>query len=278
MSTIPWSRRDRLPLTPDHSLLLAMNAVSGTVSVFRVHGTDLNLLDQVPSGGSQPVAVAELGSLVYVLNSGGAGSVVGFQLNDGGHLKQIANSTAFLSGNATGGASISLSPDGRFLIVTERLANNIDVFPVHQDGTLGPIVANPSPGPGAFSVNFAPDGKAIVSETGAADTTNGSAVFLLHNSRQRYSRGSQPKRCYIWRGKLLECCHSERQVCLCLQRGVFHDLRLCDHFNRRADTDWIDRDRFQPGWQHESGYCSKYRRTEPVHAQLRLWQHRCLCN
>ena len=172
----PLESQGSLTLSPDHSLLLAMNAVSGTVSVFRVHGTDLNLLDQVPSGGSQPVAVAELGSLVYVLNSGGAGSVVGFQLNDGGHLKQIANSTAFLSGNATGGASISLSPDGRFLIVTERLANNIDVFPVHQDGTLGPIVANPSPGPGAFSVNFAPDGKAIVSETGAADTTNGSAV------------------------------------------------------------------------------------------------------
>jgi len=172
----PLESQGSLTLSPDHSLLLAVNAGSGTVSVFRVHGTDLDLSDRVPSGGSQPVAVTELGSLVYVLNSGGAGSVVGFQLNDGGHLKQIANSTAFLSANATGGASISLSPDGRFLLVTERLANNIDVFPVHQDGTLGPIVANPSPGPGAFSVNFAPDGKAIVSETGAAGATNGSAV------------------------------------------------------------------------------------------------------
>jgi 6-phosphogluconolactonase (cycloisomerase 2 family) len=102
--------------------------------------------------------------------------VVGFQLNPAGHLKQIANSTAFLSANATGGASTSLSPDGKFLLVTERLANNIDVFPVNPDGTLGPIVVNPSRGPGAFSVSFAPDGKAIVSETGPAGVTNGSAV------------------------------------------------------------------------------------------------------
>jgi 6-phosphogluconolactonase (cycloisomerase 2 family) len=172
----PLESQGSLTLSQDHSLLFAANAGSGTVSIFRVNGTDLDLADQVSSGGSQPVAVAALGNLVYVLNSGGAGSVVGFQLNPAGHLKQIANSTAFLSANVTGGASISLSPNGKFLLVTERLANNIDVFPINQDGTLGPIVANPSPRPGAFSVSFAPDGKAIVSETGPASVTDGSAV------------------------------------------------------------------------------------------------------
>jgi 6-phosphogluconolactonase len=172
----PLESQGSLTLSQDHSLLFAANAGSGTVSVFRVHGADLDLLDQVTSGGSQPVAIAELGSLVYVLNSGGAGSVVGFQVNAGGHMKQIANSTAFLSANATGGASIALSPDGKFLVITERLANTIDVFPVHPDGTLGPIVVNPSPGSGTFSAAFAPDGKAIVSETGPAGVTDGSAV------------------------------------------------------------------------------------------------------
>jgi 6-phosphogluconolactonase len=172
----PLESQGSLTLSQDHSLLFAANAGSGTVSVFRVHGTDLDLADKVSSGGSQPVAVAELGNLVYVLNSGGAGSVVGFQLNNGRQMKQITNSTAFLSANATGGASISLSPNGQFLLVTERLANNIDAFRVNSDGTLAPIVVNPSPGPGAFSVSFAPDGKAIVSETGPAGVTDGSAV------------------------------------------------------------------------------------------------------
>jgi 6-phosphogluconolactonase len=172
----PLESQGSLSLSQDHSLLFAVNAGSGTVSIFRVNGTDLDLSDHVPSGGSQPVAVAELGNLIYVLNSGGAGSVVGFQLDPAGHLKQIANSTAFLTANTTAGASIAISPNGKFLLVTERLANNIDVFPINQDGTLGPIVANPSPGPGAFSVSFAPDGKALVSETGPASETDGSAV------------------------------------------------------------------------------------------------------
>jgi 6-phosphogluconolactonase len=172
----PLESQGSLTLSQDHSLLFAVNAGSGTVSVFRVHGSDLDLSGKIDSGGSQPVAVAEHGNLVYVLNSGGAGSVVGFQLNNAGQLSQVANSTAFLSANATGGASIALSPDGQFLLVTERLANNIDVFRINQDGTLGPIAVNPSPGPGAFSVSFAPDGKAIVSETGPADVTDGSAV------------------------------------------------------------------------------------------------------
>jgi 6-phosphogluconolactonase (cycloisomerase 2 family) len=172
----PLESQGSLMLSQDHSLLFAANAGSGTVSIFRVRGADLDNPDTVPSGGSQPVAIAELGDLVYVLNSGGAGSVVGFRLDPAGNLRQIAKSAAFLSANATGGASIAISPDGKFVLVTERLANNIDVFPINPDRTLGPIVVNPSHGPGAFSVSFAPDGKAIVSETGPAGVTDGSAV------------------------------------------------------------------------------------------------------
>jgi 6-phosphogluconolactonase len=172
----PLESQGSLTLSQDHSILFAVNAGSGNVSVFSVHNAELTLLNKVPSGGSQPVAVAENGSLVYVLNSGGSGSVVGFRLDFGGKLTQIENSTEFLTANVTGGASIAFSPNGRFLVVTERLANNIDVFRVRSNGTLEPIVVNPSPGPGAFSATFAPNGDLIVSETGAAGVTNGSAV------------------------------------------------------------------------------------------------------
>jgi 6-phosphogluconolactonase len=172
----PLEAQGSLTLSQDHSLLFSVNAGSGNVSVFGVHHAFLTLLDKVASGGSQPVAVAQHNNLVYVLNSGGAGSVVGFQLDFGGHLTQIENSTQFLSANATGGGSIAISPDGQFLAVTERLANNIDVFQIKSNGTLSPTVIDPSPGAGAFSVTFAPDGKAIVSETGLATATNGSAV------------------------------------------------------------------------------------------------------
>ena len=172
----PLESQGSVSLSHDNSLLFVVNAGSGNISVFGVHHAFLTLVDKVASGGSQPVAVAQHNNLVYVLNSGGAGSVVGFQLGFGGHLEKIENSTQFLSANATGGGSIAISPDGQFLAVTERLANNIDVFQIKSNGTLSPTVIDPSPGAGAFSVTFAPDGKAIVSETGLATATNGSAV------------------------------------------------------------------------------------------------------
>ncbi len=155
--TDPLESQGSLTLSQDRSLLFAVNAGSGDVTVFNVHQSGaLNFLSNTPSGGAQPSAVAEFNGLVYVLNSGGAGSLVGFNLNNGGQLRQIKNSTAFLTGTTTGGASLAFSPDGQFLVVTERIANNIDVFHVQPDGTLSPIVVNPNPAPGTFSVAFAP--------------------------------------------------------------------------------------------------------------------------
>jgi len=175
-TTDPLESQGSLTLSQDHSLLFAVNAGSGNVSVFSVHKANLTFLNKTPSGGAQPSAIAENGGLVYVLNSGGAGSLVGFNLDLGGQLKQIKNSTTFLTATTTGGASLAFSPDGKFLVVTERVANNIDVFNVQPDGTLSPIVVNANPAPGTFSVAFAPNGVAIVSETGSATATNGSAI------------------------------------------------------------------------------------------------------
>ncbi len=152
-----------------------MSAGSGEISVFRVDGSTLSLSDRVSSSGSEPNAIAQHGDLVYVLNTGGSSNVVGFRL-DGDHLTQIDHSLAFLSTNTSGAASIAISPNGDFIVVTERLTNKIDVLKVLADGTLSPVVVNSSIGPGAFSVSFAPGGTAIVSETGPGNVPNGSAV------------------------------------------------------------------------------------------------------
>jgi 6-phosphogluconolactonase len=47
---------------------------------------------------------------------------------------------------------------------------------VQPDGRLSPIVLNPSAGPGVFSVTFAPNDTALVSETGPSGVANGSAI------------------------------------------------------------------------------------------------------
>jgi 6-phosphogluconolactonase (cycloisomerase 2 family) len=174
-NTDPLESQGSLTLSQDRSLLFAVNAGSGDISVFRVGRSKLSLVDKVNSGGSEPNAVAQLGNLVYVLNVGGSSNVVGFRLNNG-RLTQIAASTRFLTTNNSGAGSLAFSPNGQFLVVTERLTNNLDAFAVQPDGTLSPVVVTPSAGPGAFSALFAPNGTAIVSETGPGGVPNGSAI------------------------------------------------------------------------------------------------------
>jgi len=175
-TTDPLGSQGSLTLTQDRSILLAVNAGSGDISVFRVHGANLSLVDRVPCGGSEPVAVAQHGNLVYVVNAGGTSNVTGFRLDQNGKLRAIPDSIAFLSTGNSGAASLSFSPDGQFLLVTEKITNSIDAFHIQIDGTLGPIVVNPSIGPGAFAVLFAPNGAALVSETGPTGGLNASAI------------------------------------------------------------------------------------------------------
>lgn len=172
----PLDSQGSLTLSQDHTLLFAVNAGSGDVSVFRVHGADLWIADKQLSQGSEPNAVAQHGDLVYVLNAGGSSSVVGFRVTEDGKLHPVPNSLSFLSTNTSGASSLAFSPNGQFLLVTERETNSIDVFSVQKNGTLSPIVTNPSAGPGVFALAFAPNGAAIAVETGPTGGQNASAI------------------------------------------------------------------------------------------------------
>jgi 6-phosphogluconolactonase len=175
-TTDPLESQGSLTLTADHSFLLAVNAGSGEISVFQVHNSTLDLVDKVLSEGSEPVSVAEHGHLVYVANAGGNSNLVGFSLDSNGKLVEIPGSTSYLSTSNSGPGSVVFSPDGQYLLVTEKVTNNIDVFPIQSNGTLGPIVVNPSAGPGAFAGSFAPNAIALVSETGPMGATNAGAI------------------------------------------------------------------------------------------------------
>lgn len=164
----PLGSQGSLVLSDDGAYLFAANAGSGTVSVFRVFGDRLLLTDQAPTGGSEPNAIAQHGKLVYVLNTAGSSSVVGFVLREG-KLTRIRDSQRYLSGNFVNSASVDFSEDGRYLVVTERATNSIDIFRVQSDGRLSDITVNPAVGAGTFAAVFAPNGALLVSETGTSE-------------------------------------------------------------------------------------------------------------
>jgi 6-phosphogluconolactonase (cycloisomerase 2 family) len=173
----PLGSQGSLTLSQDHRFLFAVNAGDGTVSSFQV-GRYLQLMDVEPTLGSAPVAVAQCGRLVYVLNFAGNSNVTGFALSDDGRLHPIPGSVSYLSSANSGASSLAFSPDGKFLVVTEKLTNNIDVFPVSSSGALGTPVLYKDPNAGLFDVIFTPAGTLIALEAGAATISS----FTLSSS------------------------------------------------------------------------------------------------
>ena len=70
-----------------------------------------------------------------------------------------------LAQGASGAAQVSVAPDGRSLVVTERTANRIETFPL-RFGRLGAPVITPSSGAVPFGFAFSPRGDLVVSEAG----------------------------------------------------------------------------------------------------------------
>jgi 6-phosphogluconolactonase (cycloisomerase 2 family) len=162
-----------------HSILIAVNAGSDTVTTFKVHGDRLQGRKVVPSGGEFPASIAVYGRLVYVLNAGGLGTVQGFWIR-GHHLRPIAGSARSLGlantnppNFLTSPGQVGFSPNGRKLLVTTKMSgSNIDVFRVRRDGTLSTTpVVNASATPVPFAFTFTPQGRLASGEAGASSLT-----------------------------------------------------------------------------------------------------------
>lgn len=167
-------------LSGDGRFLLAVNAASNDVSVFRVGGTSLALTDRAASGGQLPISVTEHGGLVYVLNAGGTENISGFRLDPDGRLSALAGTTRPLSGSGVGPAQVGFSPTGTQLVVTEKGSNRITLFAVDAQGVAGPPRSQPSSGATPFGFAFDPRGRLVVSEAfgGAPDASALSSYAL----------------------------------------------------------------------------------------------------
>ncbi|KOU72343.1 hypothetical protein ADK57_09905 [Streptomyces sp. MMG1533] len=151
--------------------LLAVNAGSGTLTSFAVHGQKLTDRQTLSTGGDFPAGISVSGDLAYVMNAGGAGSVQGFKVTSKG-LKPLSGSYRALGlKNAkvplfsSSPGQVAFTPDGRNLVVTTKSANTIEVFPLGRDGRPAhrPVV-NKSAGMVPFAVAFDESGRMLVAE------------------------------------------------------------------------------------------------------------------
>ena len=156
-----------------HNLLYVVNAGSNTVSVFSVHGADLDLRQVVPSGGSFPASIAVHDNHVFVLNGHDGGSIQGYVVVADGLVRipawnrPLGSDPTQLDFTQSPGQVI-FTPDGRKLIVsTKANGNNIDVFTLGPFGTPAahPVVT-PDPSAVPFAFAFDSFGHLAVAATG----------------------------------------------------------------------------------------------------------------
>jgi 6-phosphogluconolactonase (cycloisomerase 2 family) len=159
-------------LSRNERWLLAVNAGSNSISVFRVHRHGLRLVDHEPSGGLRPVSVTEHRGIVYVLNHT-SDSITGFRLRPDGRLRPIHDSTRSLSGTGTDPAQIGFTKDGDALVVTEKATNMISTFEVDREGRAGDARVQPSSGQTPFGFAAGRRDQLFVSEAfgGAVDVS-----------------------------------------------------------------------------------------------------------
>ena len=142
--------------------LYLVNAGDGSISVFDLSKKEPDLIQIISSGGTFPNSVTVSGNFLYVLNAGGAHGAVdmitGFTVDAKGKLTALANSTQALSGPSVLPAQVSFSPNGNWLVVTERNGNNIDVFKVLADGRASAPTFTPTPITDTFGFLFSSNG------------------------------------------------------------------------------------------------------------------------
>jgi 6-phosphogluconolactonase len=168
-----------LALTSDNHWLLAVDAGSNQVSVFRVGSAygapTLTLTDLASSGGVLPVSVTTSGNVVYVLNDGSSvtrGNIAGFFLM-GGQLQPISGSTRSLgTSGPTGSAQISFNPTGQFLVVTEKTTDRLAVYTVNKLGVASRPTTYPSSGTEPYGFDFAGNRDLVVSEAATGSVSS----------------------------------------------------------------------------------------------------------
>ncbi|MDQ1494339.1 MAG: hypothetical protein QOG69_822 [Actinomycetota bacterium] len=175
----PLASQGSLTYDAGHSLLFAVNAGSDTVTVFAVHGTRLQRIQTIASGGVLPTSISVVRSLVYVLNASGDGGISGFRIGSDSRLHPIAHSTRSLHlGNPANPnflkspSQVAITPDADAVVVATKTNGVLDVFKLKDSGAPEETpVTTTSVGPVPFALNFDAADRLLVAEANGAETS-----------------------------------------------------------------------------------------------------------
>jgi len=197
----PLGSQGSLVLSENKKWVLAVNAGSNEISVFRVRPRGLDLVDKVDSGGVFPVSLTIFDNLVYVLNAGSP-NITGFNLNHRGQLTPLSASTRLLESGEFAQVGFDLRAEN--LVITDQANNEILVYSVGGDGLPGtsPVVS-PSNGATPFGFIFDRGGDLLVVEAGSNAV---SSYHILHDGALQVISPSVPNgqktACWIAGSKL----------------------------------------------------------------------------
>jgi 6-phosphogluconolactonase (cycloisomerase 2 family) len=167
--------QDALLISESGRCLFAVNAGSNTITSFAIRNEG-NFLDRAgiyPSGGDFPLSISQRGNVVYVLNGGGEGNIVGFRYSDRlctlgeltGTTRSLKNADFNPPSLWFSPAQVSITPNGKGVIVTVKGTQAIHYWKL---STLGfpseEQVINGSHGPVPFSFDFDGNGNLVVGE------------------------------------------------------------------------------------------------------------------
>jgi len=163
-----------LELSEDHRWLVAVNAGSNEISVFRVRRDGLDFVDKTDSGGALPVSVTVFHNIVYTLNAGDSANITGFRLSLKGRLTPLTNSTRSLGAGRF--AQVGFDPESETLVVSDKANSRILVYSVGDDGLPGmnPVTST-SYGTTPFGFIFDQQGHLLVVEA----TTNAVSSYKI---------------------------------------------------------------------------------------------------
>ena len=193
-------------LTPDNEFLMAVNAGSNSLTVFRVNSDmTLTITDVANTGGVGPNSIAYSNGLVYVSNIDAdgvfagepdqEGSLMGFQLNRAGVLTAIPGSTRVLDNRPSG---IQFSPSGGHLVVTSINAGSsalasgsideVVVYSVSRSGRLSFGIV----GAAASTLPFNRENRNLASAIGFEVVEQGGQEFVVVTEAREFQADGSP--------------------------------------------------------------------------------------